>query len=237
MCLENGLRLDAVSHKVLVGPLRGLDVEAKILEFPCYPEYTSLVLIVYSDQDCPLIGKDLLCRFLRLVEGKSERIGKTQDLPCRPHLRSKHRVHLMEHIEGKHRFLHAKVSERRFFEIQVSKFLSQHDLSGDASHGNSADFGYEGYGSGCPRIRFQDVDHVVSNGILYIHKTYHIELHGYLPRVVANGIYVTDRNAYRRDHAGRIAGVYTGEFDVFHYGGNKGIGSIRDCIRLRLDGV
>ena len=129
------------------------------------------------------------------------------------------------------------MSERPFFEIQVGEFLPQHDLSGNTCHGNVADFGYEGHGSGCPWVGFQYVDHIVCNGILDIHETHDIKFHSDLLRVVADGIDMPHGNTDWRNYTSRIARMNSGKLDVLHHRGNESIGPVRNRIRLGLDGV
>ena len=45
------------------------------------------------------------------------------------------------------------------------------------------------------------------------------------------------RDADGRNHAGRVAGMDAGQFDVLHDRRNKGVRAVRDCVRLGFDGI
>jgi len=87
-------------------------------------------------------------------------------------------------------------------EVEVAQLLAQHDLGGQTGHGDVAHLGNQGYGAGGPGVGLQDVDHVISDGVLNIHQAHHVKLHRDAPGVFIDGVQVFGRDADRRDNAG-----------------------------------
>ena len=60
---------------------------------------------------------------------------------------------------------------------------------------------------------------------------------GDLSGVFLDGLYIFGRNMYRRNDAGRVTGMYTGQLNMLHYCRNKGIGAVADGIGLTFHGM
>ncbi len=123
------------------------------------------------------------------------------------------------------------------FDVQIRQFLAQHELGGDAGHGNIAHLGDQGNRPGCPGVGLNDIDRVVGNGILYIHQPHHVQLNGDSSGIFLDGIQVLGRNADGRYHTGGIPRMDAGQLDMFHDRRNIGVRAVADGVGLGLDGV
>ena len=194
MHLQDGMGRDAAGEQKMIGFLRGQDAEPQFVELPRDALDGAFVLVLHGNQDGPAFRQDLLRRFLRLVIGQTEGIGHTQHFAGRTHLRPEDGIDFREHIEGEDGFLDAEMMEGFTFQIEVRDLLSQHDLGGNPGHGNVADLGNQRNGARCARIGFQDIDHIVGDGILHIHQADDIQFVGDLARILVNGLDVPGGN-------------------------------------------
>ena len=123
------------------------------------------------------------------------------------------------------------------FEVHVFQFLSEHELCGDTGHLHACYLGDKGHGPACPRVCFEDIDLVVGNGVLDVHKPDDLQFLGQFLREFVDRINMLFRECPWRYGAGAVAGMDTGKFDMFHDRRNKGIFSVGDGISLYFDGV
>ena len=176
-------------------------------------------------------------RLFRLVEGQAEGIRQTENLAGGTHFRTQQGVHLLEHVEREDRLLDAEMRDGAAADPQIGQLLAQHDLRRDAGHGDVAHFRNQRDGPGSPGIGLEDVDHIAGDGVLDVHQTDDAEFHRDAPGIVVDRVLVAGGDADRRDDAGGIAGMDSGQLNVFHDGRYVGVLPVGDGIGLALDRV
>jgi len=237
MHFKNLFGLDSVFFQKPVRPLRGKNLKTDFFKRPRRFQHAALVFFFHRNQNGSLRGKVLLSRFLCLVISQAERIGQAQHFAGGPHFRAQNRVDFRIHVKGKNGLLHAEVTERFVFQIQILKLFAQHDLRGQTRHGHIADFGNQWHRARGAGIRLQNVNHIIGDGVLYVHQADYSEFHGNFFCIVIDSFNVTQRNAHRRNDTGGIAGMNTGQLDMFHDRRNKSIRAVRNRVGFRFDGV
>jgi len=122
-------------------------------------------------------------------------------------------------------------------QVQVFEFLAQHNLRGQPRHRDIANLGNQRHGSRRAGIGLQNIDDVIGNGVLNVHQADDAELHGNFLCVFINGVDVAGRNADGRNHAGGIAGMDAGQFDMLHHRRNKRVRAVGNGVGFGFNGV
>ncbi len=94
--------------------------------------------------------------------------------------------------------------------------LSGHQTGGDGGDGTIGGLGDEGHGAGGAGVHFQDVDRAVLDGELDVHQADDVEGQCHLDGLAFQFLDRLGGQLVRRQAAGRVAGVDTGLFDMFH---------------------
>ncbi len=119
--------------------------------------------------------------------------------------------------------------------IHVGDFPADHHLRRDLRERDAGRLRDERHGPARTRVRLQDVDDVVSDGILNVDQPHNSEAESDLLRVIAHPRDNRGRERLRRDDAGRVAGVDSGPLDMLHDPADQDVRPVRDRVDIDLD--
>src|SRR5579859_4849816 len=234
----------------------GDQLESHVHEFA--GDQCDVALVVIGDADeGRYLGRKLLSRSqLRLGKGFAEVIGDAHDLPGGFHLRAEHRIYAGELATGKHGRLHvvaasgveigAALDEVR---QELAQLPSGHEAGGDLCHRNTRRLRNVRHSTGGARIYFEHIDFSAlasiartaavpaRNSELDVHQAHHFQRVGELKGVLAHAFEQRLRNIHRGQHAGRIAGVNAGLFDVLHNPADHDVFAVGERVHVDFDGI
>ena len=111
------------------------------------------------------------------------------------------------------------------------------DIRGQRYHADTANLGYQRHSTGRPGVSLKHVHLAVFNGILHIHKTYHVHLYCNLAGIFFNGLQVFFGNLTAWQDAGTVTGMDACQFNMFHNRRYEGILAVGNGIRLAFQRI
>ena len=125
---------------------------------------------------------------------------------------------------------------------QLAQLAAGHEPRGDLGQRNAGGLGDIRHGARGARIDFDDVDVVVAlgvalNGELQIDQADDFEREGQLARVGAQGFERLFADVDGGQHAGGVAGVDAGLFNVLHDAGDDHVFRVAERVDVDFDGV
>ena len=221
------------------GTFGSVDLEAELLEFLTDFDglFRQVNLIGQANQHGTFIREEGTCGFLALVVSEGVVIGEAEDFAGGAHFGAEHRVHLRELVEGEHGFLGTVVVELLVLELEVFELRAEHQAGCEAGHLGVTNLGDQRHRAGGTRVGFEDEHLAVFDSVLHVHEAANVEGFGNLPRVILDGREVFLRDGHRRDDAGRVTGVDTGKFHVFHHGRDVNVFAVREGVGFAFQSV
>src|SRR5216684_3578113 len=183
---------------------------------------------------------------LRLRKGLSEVFGDAHHFAGRAHLRPEDGVYaakLIEREDGRfdsvviahHELGHPANSHHR--KIHAGEFGARHQARPDFSQGHAgrlADVRHRARGSW---VHLENVHGFSLDAILHVHQADHVERLGQAPGVVADALEHPGREAYRGQHARRVARVHAGLLDMLHDAANDHVIAVGERVYVHFGGV
>ena len=117
---------------------------------------------------------------------------------------------------------------------KLAQFAASHQARGNLCQRYAGRLRDVGHGARGPRIHLDDVNPVALNGVLDVHQADDFERAGQLEGVFANGVKQVLGDIDRRQHAGRVAGVDAGLFDVLHDAADDHVLAVGDGVYINL---
>ena len=124
-----------------------------------------------------------------------------------------------------------------FLEVQVANLFAEHEARGEAGHLGVTNLADQRHGTGCTRVGFKNKNLAVFDSVLHVHEAANVEVFSNLTGVILDGGEVILRNRDRRNDAGRVTGVDTGKFHVFHHGRNVDVFAIGESVGFAFQSV
>ena len=182
---------------------RGYKLEPQRHKLARHRDGFRLVVIVHADEHGAFLRQRRARADLRLGKRFAEIGAYPHHFARGSHLRPQCGVHARKFIERKY---------RRFDEM--------------LRHRQHAGLAHIWHGARRARVHLQHVHLALLNGILHVHQPDNVQRLRQAHGVVFDGVQLRPRYRLRRQHAGAIARMYAGLFDVLHDAGDQHLFSI-----------
>ena len=179
---------------------------------------------------------------LALGEGTAGVRVDTHDLSGRTHLGAEQRVGVGEAAERQHGFLDRHMTGDRVgeqpFVTKLGQRGTEHHPGGNLCKRHASGLGHERHRARCTRVRLDHIGLVILHCELHVDEANDFEFVSNLGGVLLERCNDLGGKVWRRNHAGAIARVHTGFFDVFHNGTDQEVAvAIANGVDIDLGGV
>ncbi len=154
------------------------------------------------------------------------------------HLRTQHRVHPREAVEGKDHLFYRHVGHLDLAgEAQILQSPPDHHLGRQLGQGHTRRLGDKRNGPGSPGVDLQDVNPVVPDGKLNVHQPLNPKLPGQGVGIILDRLHEVIAQGIRRKNAGAVPGMDPRLFDMLHDAADDDPLPVGDGIHIHFDGL
>ena len=154
------------------------------------------------------------------------------------HFRPKDGIGIIQFLEGENGHFDGTAGRSGEKPGAVSKIrqrLSQHYTGSQVHHGYAGHLGNIGDRTGSPGVHLNDIQFIVINEVLNVHKAFGTERQGKLGGHITDFILELLRKIKGRIHRNGVTAVHAGTLDMLHDPGNQYVPAVGDDVDLQFD--